>query len=111
MFSLRVTAVLLAIFCATCAFQCYNGVMTSNQHPSNANDCNGQFCTKIVSKSANAQVYSYGCDQTNLCSSQGCSNVANTQLCCCSGNLCNSSTKLSAIFAVVPLAVIKLLAF
>ncbi|VDL70804.1 unnamed protein product [Nippostrongylus brasiliensis] len=84
--------------------------MTSNQHPSNANDCNGQFCTKIVSKSANAQVYSYGCDQTNLCSWHGCSTVANT-VCCCSGNLCNSSTKLSAIFAVVPLAVIKLLAF
>ncbi|KAK5968042.1 hypothetical protein GCK32_001334 [Trichostrongylus colubriformis] len=112
--STRVVVLLvLSIACTAIAFQCYSGQTSSNSHPSDKVDCTGQYCTKIVISAQGQTTYNYGCDMTSVCKSNGCypGDRGAQQICCCGSNLCNSSTKLSALFAVVPIALAKILAF
>ncbi|KAK6049603.1 ET module [Cooperia oncophora] len=110
--SLRVAVCLLVCACAAFAFQCYSGQTTSNSHPSSTTDCTGSYCTKIAVKTDSETTYNYGCDMTKVCAKEGCySGVSGAQVCCCGSNLCNSSTKLSGLFALAPIALIKILAF
>uniref|UniRef100_A0A7I4YMR8 Activin_recp domain-containing protein n=1 Tax=Haemonchus contortus TaxID=6289 RepID=A0A7I4YMR8_HAECO len=114
MFSLRFTGVfLLAVVCSAIALQCYSGQTSSKDKPSSKTVCNppyGQYCTKVVTKGDGQTINTYDCDRTGMCSKDGCyTGFNNAQICCCGKDLCNSSMKFSSLFAVVPIALIKLL--
>ncbi|RCN46345.1 hypothetical protein ANCCAN_07639 [Ancylostoma caninum] len=50
----------------------------------------------------------FGCDQTELCKNEGCfSSYGDSQVCCCSKDQCNSSSKLSALLALFPVFLLK----
>ncbi|KAK6021992.1 ET module [Ostertagia ostertagi] len=109
--SMRVAVFLLALVCSAIAFQCYNGITTSDGNPSAKTDCLS-YCTKVVASVGDKTTYNYGCDGTKMCTKNGCySGIGGALTCCCGSDLCNSSTKLSALFAVVPIALMKLFAF
>ncbi|EYB94667.1 hypothetical protein Y032_0168g163 [Ancylostoma ceylanicum] len=107
MTSLRLVAVLLALVCVTVALQCYSGKYDKGQKPSVTTECSGKYCMTIEIK-GDKSVY-HQCDMTNACNKEGCEEGQNGDTkCCCSKNLCNSSSKLSALFTVVPIALMKL---
>ncbi|KAK6751438.1 hypothetical protein RB195_003058 [Necator americanus] len=109
MSSFRTIALLFAIVSISSAMKCYSEVVNSGK-PSKSDDCNGQYCTKIEMKVGGNSAIAYGCDQTQLCKSNGCfTDYGGSKVCCCSGDRCNSSSKLSSILALFPIVIYKLL--
>ncbi|EYB94668.1 hypothetical protein Y032_0168g164 [Ancylostoma ceylanicum] len=109
MTSFRTIALLSAVIGVTNAITCYSGTTSNNERPSKTQECNSQFCTQIVMTVKGNTATVYGCDQTELCKNEGCfSSYGDSQVCCCGKDQCNSSSKLSALFALLPVVFLKL---
>ncbi|KAK6752713.1 hypothetical protein RB195_003869 [Necator americanus] len=105
MTSPRILAILLVLVGVVTALKCYTGHYAENVKPSSNSECKGKSCTKVILK--NDKSAYYGCDMTNMCNKDDCVTDKNGDtLCCCSKELCNSSSKLSALFIIAPLALI-----
>ncbi|RCN46343.1 hypothetical protein ANCCAN_07637 [Ancylostoma caninum] len=83
------------------------GKYDKGQKPSATTECNVKYCMKIQLKDDKSAYYQ--CDMTNICTHEACDTDRNGDIrCCCGKNLCNSSSKLSALFTIVPIALMKL---
>ncbi|RCN46344.1 hypothetical protein ANCCAN_07638 [Ancylostoma caninum] len=83
------------------------GNTENGKKPTATTECKGKYCMKVQKKDEKSAYYH--CDTMNMCTKEGCvvDGYGDTK-CCCSKQLCNSSTKLSALFSIVPIALMKL---
>ncbi|CAJ0605701.1 unnamed protein product [Cylicocyclus nassatus] len=86
---------------ATAIINCYSGSNSDGSRPKDTQPCDSQYCTRIFVKLNGVNTYNYGCDQTQLCKSEGrFVPYGDSEVYCCSWDLCNSSSKFSALFAL-----------
>ncbi|EYC41714.1 hypothetical protein Y032_0559g3453 [Ancylostoma ceylanicum] len=109
---LRTISVLLVITGTSLALKCYDDNTENNVKPTKTIECDRKFCSKsVLVKDKDTTLNSYRCDNMDRCQNEGCYvEQYGVVVCCCSKDFCNSSSKISAIFAVVPVILLKLLA-
>ncbi|KAK5977374.1 hypothetical protein GCK32_018400, partial [Trichostrongylus colubriformis] len=112
MTNFRFVVVFISIVVSAAAIKCYMQKLTGDAKPTVSTPCPlSTYCTKSVVESNGQTVKTYGCNSV-LCSDTGCSSpTKGTTLCCCSTDLCNASSSFSLLFTIVPLILIKLIAF
>ncbi|KAJ1347984.1 hypothetical protein KIN20_003190 [Parelaphostrongylus tenuis] len=109
--SLRTIIILMPLIVVSTAIKCYNGVIDKDEKVKRVEDCNDTYCLKLKFQGEQQTVISYTCDQTNMCQKDGCyTGYANSLVCCCSKDYCNSSSNLSTLFAIVAIVLVKIFA-
>ncbi|RCN48120.1 hypothetical protein ANCCAN_05805 [Ancylostoma caninum] len=104
-------SILLLITGLSLALQCYDEITENNEKPTKSIECNEQFCSKSVLEKGNKTINSFRCDNMNRCREEGCHvDEYGVVVCCCKKNLCNSSSRNTMLFAVVPIVLLKFLA-
>ncbi|ETN81355.1 hypothetical protein RB195_003059 [Necator americanus] len=86
------------------AIKCYTGLVTGNTKPTETSDCISDRCLKVTGRVSETKgaIYDCGAECLNL---EGCVKTnSDSEVCCCSKNLCNSSTTLSITVLVVSAA-------
>ncbi|KJH41397.1 hypothetical protein DICVIV_12623 [Dictyocaulus viviparus] len=106
----RILIIFLASLTSIYAIRCYTGVVGEDRKADQIEECYAGFCLKVKYQSDQRPIVSYGCDQTEMCNKDGCYNgYQNSLVCCCSKDLCNSTSNHSTIFTLLPLLLIKIL--
>ncbi|RCN48124.1 hypothetical protein ANCCAN_05809 [Ancylostoma caninum] len=100
---------LLAMISCTVAIRCYKGYTYDKEKPSMTMDCPmSRYCTKTVSKLGKQDMNTYWCD-AGICSKDGCTKGINDDVnCCCSKDLCNTSSRTYAFLAILPVVMLKI---
>ncbi|KAJ1364827.1 hypothetical protein KIN20_025001 [Parelaphostrongylus tenuis] len=112
MVSLRLFVAIFAFVAVAVAIKCYNQTTSDNAQPKRNVKCNSgsKYCIKVKVEQELLFLNMYGCD-TGSCHADGC-NVLGTKdnrttICCCSKDLCNSSSRFSLLslysFTVFPM--------
>ncbi|KAK6741152.1 hypothetical protein RB195_009172 [Necator americanus] len=104
-------AVLLGLAGLTSAIKCYLGTPDGQGKVQNTTECPGKFCVIVHPKPNIHAPPIHGCDIFNACKNDGCTSQdeADATLCCCSYELCNSSSMLVALPAVATIVFSKLM--
>ncbi|EYB92025.1 hypothetical protein Y032_0199g1673 [Ancylostoma ceylanicum] len=100
---------LLALISYTLAIRCYKGYTYGNEKPGMTVDCpTSRYCTKSVSKVGKHQTNTYWCDG-GTCGKDGCTKGMNDDVnCCCSKDLCNTSTERYSFLATVLVVLLRI---
>ncbi|KAK6750448.1 hypothetical protein RB195_002431 [Necator americanus] len=111
MTSLRLLAVLLALIGLTTAITCYYGFADSKGNIKNTTNCAAKFCVTVQGKADIPVPTVHACDLQNFCKKDECvtDEEDGDTICCCSYDLCNSSSILVALPAVATIVLSKLL--
>ncbi|KHJ89126.1 hypothetical protein OESDEN_11058 [Oesophagostomum dentatum] len=112
MVSVRCAFLLLAIFAVGYSIKCYSQSTANSDKPTASVDCPVSFtyCEKKAVTSGSNTANSYNCGSNADCSASGCTKTGGITTCCCKDkDLCNGSSNLSAFFALVPIAIARLL--
>ncbi|CAJ0608100.1 unnamed protein product [Cylicocyclus nassatus] len=110
MSSLRAIVILFALISCTFAIRCYTGTTRNSEKPQTSTNCPASaYCLKTVTRVNNEDLNSYYC-AAYQCSNEGCTTTNQVTTCCCSNtDLCNTASGYSALIAVIPIALAKLL--
>ncbi|WKX95028.1 hypothetical protein Q1695_011911 [Nippostrongylus brasiliensis] len=102
----------LAILGVATAMRCYAGTTAAGSSPPTTVTCDQSisFCKKTTS--LDGSTFTYHCDVEGHCTKGGCFTASDGRnMCCCQGSLCNSSQGFSKVFALISVALMKVLVF
>ncbi|KAK6741148.1 hypothetical protein RB195_009168 [Necator americanus] len=111
MSSFRLFAVLLTLVGLTTAIKCYLGIPDAQGKVQNTTECAEKYCVILHPKPGIPVPAMHRCDIYNECKKDGCieEDQGDVTVCCCSYELCNSSSMLAALPVVATIVFSKLL--
>ncbi|XGW27580.1 hypothetical protein V3C99_007854 [Haemonchus contortus] len=92
--TLQLLLVLVLALAVIASRKCYSGVsVCGDKHPKSKETCKSNYCVKITSALNYESQKVYGCDD-GTCKENGCHTDLTfaKEICCCSKDLCNTSS-------------------
>ncbi|XGW26964.1 hypothetical protein V3C99_007499 [Haemonchus contortus] len=109
MAAFRVFVFITSMITLASAIDCYDQSLTDGSNPTKTKSCpKNKYCSNAVIESDGLKVQTYECDE-DTCTGDGCSNpLKGVTFCCCSTDLCNSSSSFSILSIIASVVVAKL---